>query len=173
LSGGRFVFGVGIGWLEAEFAAVGARFATRARDSVEALRTIRSLLSEERPVDGSFGFAPKPVQRPWPPIWIGGESRGALQRVAELGDAWHPGSLTPDELAPRLDELRAVCSERGRSYDELEITVRVLRAKPFLDAYVDDFATLGVSELVFDPAYEHTDVDAYLDEVRAYARLIA
>src|SRR5690606_37457413 len=89
LSGGRVSFGVGLGWLAEEFAAVGIDFATRAGRTREAVQALRALWTEEAP---SFAgryvrfdpvrFEPKPVQRPHPPILFGGESEAALRRAA-------------------------------------------------------------------------------------------
>jgi probable F420-dependent oxidoreductase len=181
LSGGRFIFGVGVGWLEPEFAALSVPIRERAARTNECLAAVRSLLAEERPshageryaFDGGFGFAPKPVQRPWPPIWVGGESRAALERVVTYGDGWHPGALTPEALAPKLELLDRICAERGRDRAEIEISLRALPAMPWEDRYLEEYAALGVGTLIFDPAYTHTDVGDYLREVEAYARFIA
>ncbi len=96
LSGGRVSFGVGLGWLEEEFTAVGIDFATRAGRGREAIRALRALWTEK--VVAFHGkyvafeavcFEPKPVQRPHPPILVGGESEAALRRAAALGDGWY------------------------------------------------------------------------------------
>jgi probable F420-dependent oxidoreductase len=180
LSGGRAVLGVGAGWLREEFDTLGVPFEERGARTREYLEALRALWSQARPtyagrhvrLDGGFGFEPKPAQRPWPPIWIGGESRAALERVVDLGDAWHPAGLTLDALAEKLGQLRELCRERGRAYEEIEIAVRVLPAKELPADYLDRLAELGVSHVVFDPAYSHTDLDAYLEEVERYAQLI-
>src|SRR3712207_6928035 len=59
-------------------------------------------------------FRPPPAQKPHPPIWVGGHTRPALRRTAELGDAWHPINRTPAELRSGRDELERLCRERGR-----------------------------------------------------------
>src|SRR5438876_3661340 len=98
LSGGRLVVGIGAGWLEAEFdAVVRPPFAARGAVADEYLKAFSALWTEEAPrCDGQwvrFGnilFEPKPVQKPHPPIWVGGESGPSLRRAARLGDAWYP-----------------------------------------------------------------------------------
>ncbi|MFQ5897300.1 MAG: LLM class F420-dependent oxidoreductase [Candidatus Methylomirabilia bacterium] len=124
LSGGRLTVGVGVGWMAEEYAALGAPFAERGAATDESLRIIRTLWTEERPKFSGARFkfpemlfAPRPVQRPSPPLWVGGNSPRALRRAAELGDGWLPiwhaptrRGFTPRALAERIAEL----GERGR-----------------------------------------------------------
>jgi probable F420-dependent oxidoreductase len=119
LSDGRLVLGVGAGWLESEFAAVGVPYRQRGRRTDEAIAMLKSLCRE----DGAE-FLPKPVQRPHPPLWIGGRSGAAVRRAARLGDAWHPSHLTVDELRRQIPDLRAECERAGRSVDEVTVTTR-------------------------------------------------
>src|SRR5207249_622460 len=81
----------------------------RGRQADEALRVFKALWTQDNPAfEGEFfrfrdvGFAPKPVQKPHPPIWVGGDSPGAFRRVATLGDGWHATSKTPAQLAEAL-----------------------------------------------------------------------
>src|SRR3954470_4653979 len=126
LSDGRLVLGVGVGWLEHEFAAVGVPFRERGRRTDEAIAVLKAVCGP----DGGE-FLPKPVQRPHPPLWIGGgrpparrpgpPRRGgaggpgpaAVRRAARAGDAWHPSHLTVDELRREIPELRAECERAG------------------------------------------------------------
>ena len=92
LSGGRAEVGVGVGWLEGEFAAAGVDFASRGRRTDEALEVCRRLWSEPTVEHhGEFfsfppvAFEPKPIQRPWPRLHVGGESPAALRRAARFG----------------------------------------------------------------------------------------
>ena len=110
LSDGRLVLGVGVGWLESEFAAVGVPYRQRGRRTDEAIAMLKALCG----ADGA-GFLPKPVQRPHPPLWIGGRSDAAVRRAARVGDAWHPSHLTVDELRRQIPQLRAECERAGRS----------------------------------------------------------
>jgi probable F420-dependent oxidoreductase len=119
LSDGRLVLGVGAGWLESEFDAVGVPYRQRGRRTDEAIAMLKSLCG----ADGG-GFLPKPVQRPHPPLWIGGRSEAALRRAARAGDAWHPSHLTVDELRRQIPALHAECERAGRPADEVAVTTR-------------------------------------------------
>jgi len=119
LSAGRLVLGVGAGWLESEFDAVGVPYRQRGRRTDEAIAMLKSLCG----ADGG-GFLPKPVQRPHPPLWIGGRSEAALRRAARAGDAWHPSHLTVDELRRQIPALHAECERAGRPADEVAVTTR-------------------------------------------------
>jgi probable F420-dependent oxidoreductase len=131
LSRGRLVLGVGVGWLEGEFTTLGVPFRQRGSRTDEALRILGALCGEDRvDFDGrhyrlqGVEFLPKPVQRPRPPVWIGGRSDAALQRAARLGDAWHPSHLTCEELRRRVPELHAACEAAGRSPGAVTVTSR-------------------------------------------------
>jgi probable F420-dependent oxidoreductase len=128
LSGGRVDFGVGVGWLAEEFAALGVPFERRGARCREYLRVMKSLWCD--PVsrfEGEFYRLPacrqypKPVQKPHPPIHFGGESEAALRRVADLGQGWYPFNRTPDELAPGARRLEELLAERGRKRSEVAV----------------------------------------------------
>jgi alkanesulfonate monooxygenase SsuD/methylene tetrahydromethanopterin reductase-like flavin-dependent oxidoreductase (luciferase family) len=72
-----------------------------------------------------LGFAPKPVQKPHPPIWVGGDSPGAFRRVVTLGDGWHATSKTPDELRGALARLRAAADAARRPFETIALSIRV------------------------------------------------
>jgi len=158
LSEGRLVLGVGAGWLESEFAAVGVPYRQRGRRTDEAIAMLKSLCGE----DGA-DFLPKPVQRPHPPLWIGGRSAAALRRAARSGDAWHPSHLTVDELRTQIPQLHAECERAGRSADEVMVTTRRKLVRTPTDderalsgdaraiaATVAELEQLGVSHLVVE-----------------------
>lgn len=128
MSGGRFMLGAGIGWLQEEFDAVGVPFERRGArfdDYVTALRKVWSGEVVEHSSDfinwTGFKSYPLPVQ-PRLPVIIGGDKGKVYQRIARLGDGWYAPTRSPQDLAPRLEELRQACAEEGRNYDELEIT---------------------------------------------------
>ena len=130
LSGGRLIFGAGIGWLREEFAALNVPFADRGARSEEYLRLIKTLWTEDHPsFRGRFyslddvGFFPKPLQQPHPPIWMGGWAEPALRRVARLADGWHSGG-PPEALAERYQLLRRFVEEAGRDPDTVVLSVR-------------------------------------------------
>jgi probable F420-dependent oxidoreductase len=131
LSNGRLICGVGVGWWKEELEILGAPFHRRGRQADEALRVFTALWSQDNPsFEGEFfrfrdlGFAPKPVQKPRPPIWVGGDSPGALRRVVTLGDGWHATSKSPAELGAGLKRLREVADSAGRRFETIELSLR-------------------------------------------------
>src|SRR3990172_6259004 len=137
LSGGRIIFGVGAGWVAAESAILGVPFAERGAMTDEYLEAMQELWTKPAPsFAGKYTqfsgltFEPKPAQKPYPPIWVGGHSRAALRRAAEFGAAWHPINRPPEELRSGQAELARVCQARGRAAPPaltLRNDVRVLR----------------------------------------------
>jgi probable F420-dependent oxidoreductase len=182
LSRGRVTVGVGVGWLRVEFEALGAPpFERRGAVSDEYLRIFKTLWTQDpASYRGEFyrfesiRCLPHPVQKPHPPIWVGGHSKAALRRVARLGDGWHPVGanpavpLRPPELRGLLDELFRLTEAEGRDPSTLTISYKApvydpapgaasgVERRPFSggqQAITDDvaaFAGLGVSELIFD-----------------------
>jgi probable F420-dependent oxidoreductase len=127
LSHGRVTVGCGVGWMDEEFKAVGAPpFAERGKVTDEYLRIFKTLWTEDDPrFEGKYArfqnisFLPKPVQKPYPPLWIGGESPAALRRVVALGDAWYPIGSNPefplDTLERYTQALSRLRDEAGRA----------------------------------------------------------
>src|SRR5690242_2125143 len=124
-SGGRFIFGVGVGWDEAEFDDLRLAFRERGRLSDDYLRAIKAAWASDVPEYRggyvSFGgatFSPRPAQRPHPPIWVGGAPGGvsapAVRRCAQLGDAWHPLALGLDDIEKGFATLRDLAAKGGR-----------------------------------------------------------
>lgn len=115
LSGGRITIGCGAGWLKEEFEAIGAPpFDARGEATNEYLAAFKELWTKDSPrFQGkhvkfdNILFAPKPVQKPHPPLWIGGESAPALRRAAKLGDGWYPIGTNPQFPLDTLDRYRA------------------------------------------------------------------
>ncbi|MCW2633569.1 MAG: Luciferase-like monooxygenase [Pseudonocardia sp.] len=131
LSGGRTRLGVGVGWNEVEFDALGENFHNRGRRIEEQIRVMRALWTE-RVVDfegrwhriPEAGINPLPVQRPIP-IWLGGQSAAVLRRVAIMGDGWFP-QIPPDEQArTALDKIHRHAAEIERDPAEIGIEPRV------------------------------------------------
>lgn len=132
LSGGRVILGAGTGWMPEEFAALKASYPDRGAVTDEYLDIFKELCTAEKPVyDGqhyqisNLGFYPKPIQKPHPPIWIGGYSNPALRRVVRVGDGWHPSNIDPTTLVEKMTILRRLCSEAGRDPDSIELSTRV------------------------------------------------
>ena len=113
LSEGRLIVGCGVGWMEEEFEAIGAPpYAERGAVGNEYLRIFKELWTSDDPsFDGEYAsfsniaFAPKPIQQPHPPLWIGGESPPALRRAGQLGDAWYPICSNPNFPVGNLEQF--------------------------------------------------------------------
>ena len=122
---GRFIFGVGVGWDEAEFVDLKLPFRERGRLSDDYIRAIKAAWASDVPEYagpyvryGGATFSPRPAQTPHPPIWVGGSpaavSGAAVRRCAELGDAWHPLALGLDEIEKGYATLRDLATRTGR-----------------------------------------------------------
>jgi len=134
LSGGRAVLGVGIGWLEEEFEALGIPFKERAARADESIRAIRSLWSESpSSFNGRFykwgpvHSNPKPVQPSGLPIIVGGQVEAAARRAASLGDGyfWIDREGDLEVLKMRVETIRDECEKIGRDPEEIEVTVGI------------------------------------------------
>ena len=134
LSKGRLIVGCGVGWMREEFEPIGAPpFDERGAVSDEYIGAFKELWTSDNPTFrgkycsfSDITFLPKPVQKPHPPIWIGGESPPAMRRAARLGDAWYPYETnlrypmqTPGEFAAYLPRLRRYAEEAGRDPSDI------------------------------------------------------
>lgn len=139
LSGGRLTLGIGAGWLKEEFEAIDApEFAARGKVTDEYVDAIIELWTNDNPrFHGNYVrfenivFSPKPVQKPHPPIWVGGESGPALRRTARIGDAWYPIGTNPanplDSLArfkSNVARLRKLTQAAGRDPQKMGLAFR-------------------------------------------------
>ena len=143
ISGGRLILGVGSGWMKEEFGLLGAPFEDRGRATDEYIEAFKELWTKDRPAYSgrhvNFAdviFAPKPVQKPHPPIWVGGESPAALRRTIKLGDCWYPGNNsqtkpldTPARLGAAIAHLHGKAEAAGR--DPASVDVCLLIQNPF------------------------------------------
>ena len=194
LSGGRLVVGVGVGWMREEFEALGLPpFEERGAVTDEYIRAFKVLWTEDAPhFEGKYisfddiTFLPKPVQKPHPPIWVGGESRPALRRTAELADGWYPlGSNptfpmgTPDELKAGLDRLAQYAQRFDRDPKTIETIYRTHQFELTKDAggadrlpFVGDadqiagdirrYQDMGVTTMIWDFLRQTDDLDQML-----------
>ncbi|HSS12082.1 MAG TPA: LLM class F420-dependent oxidoreductase [Acidimicrobiales bacterium] len=178
LSEGRLIFGIGVGYLEPEFRAIGANYAERGAVTDEYLDAITRLWYAEHPeYHGRFAdFAgvdahPRPVQQPVPLV-IGGHTPAAYRRAVTQGHGWYGFALTPESTAACLAGLREAASrvERPPALGELEITVTP-RGRLTADTAAA-FAELGVQRLVTMPRATPESVSATIEEsVEAIAGL--
>ena len=164
LSNGRLICGVGVGWWKEELEILGVPFNRRGRQADEILKVFTTLWSDTHPsFEGVFfrfrdiGFAPKPVQKPRPPIWVGGDSPGAFRRVVTLGDGWHATSKTPAEFSEALTRLRAAADKADRAFDTIELSLRYTLRDDLLakgtQAVVDtlvEYKGLGLSHILLE-----------------------
>jgi probable F420-dependent oxidoreductase len=157
LSGGRVIAGVGVGGLEAEHELLDqVPFAERGAYGDEFLEVMQTLWEQDEPVhtgkyfrvEGAL-FAPKPLQRPLP-VFVGGNGRPALRRVARFAQGWHPLGLSPDKLTARLAALEAELAAVGRSRADCELSLRWdIRADADPRPQLERYAELGVEEIVW------------------------
>ena len=163
LSNGRLIVGVGVGWWEEELTILGVPYKQRGRHADEILKIFKTLWTEDHPAfEGEFfrfddvGFQPKPVQKPYPPIWVGGNSPGAFRRVVEHGNGWHATFLSPEQLHASLQQLRAAADAAKRPFDTIEVSMRVGTKGPIPDsrqALVDllgAYKRAGLTHVVMD-----------------------
>ncbi len=155
LSGGRVDFGVGIGWLREEFEALGVPFEHRGRRCREYLDAMKRLWTDDvSAYEGTYvrfsplRFYPKPIQKPHPPICFGGESKSALERVADLGQGWFGFDIAADEAAVQVRRLEATLAGRGRSRADISVKMSPY-LKPGADADgLRKYADAGVDEVI-------------------------
>jgi len=202
LSKGRVTLGVGVGWMREEFEALGApEFDRRGAVTDEYISIFKTLWTQS-PASFSGRFyrfdalhsRPQPVQKPHPPIWVGGHSKAALRRAARLGDGWHPVGanaavpLPPSELKLLLDELYRLTEAEGRDPKSLTISYKAPvydvgqrqlpggGRRPFsgspaqLAEDIAAFARLGVSEIVFD--FRSESLAESLERMESFAPVI-
>jgi probable F420-dependent oxidoreductase len=173
LSGGRFEFGIGASWLEEEWDATQLEFATRGRRVDEAVAVCKKLWTDEtishRGEFFSFDdvvFEPKPVQKPWPPILVGGESRAALRRAAALGDGWIGMGHTFETGADQIAALRDLLAAHGRDPSTFQM---VLGGPVASRDDVRRWEDIGVTRMIVSPWRRSPEA---LDGLRAFAALV-
>ncbi len=200
LSKGRVVVGVGVGWMREEFEALGIPpFEERGLVTDEYLNIFKEVWTQDNPsYQGTYcqfeplDFLPKPIQKPHPPIWVGGESRRALRRTARLANGWYPIAANPqfplaapDQLKSGLERLATFAEAEGRSVSEFDIVYRVhdyqLRQdagherRPFdgtaadIAADIRQFEALGVTHLVIDFTGRSQSLRDVLAHMEAFA----
>ena len=188
LSGGRALTTVGVGWLKEEYDALGVPFAKRGRMADEYLAAMLELWHSDSPsFDGEFvsfhdvAFGPKPIHKPHPPIWIGGDADAVLRRAARFADGWSPWLTPPDQLPARMDFLRSQPGFDDRpfslAYSTMALSIGAEHAvtndpnaqfgqsaQQVIDT-CGTLAGLGVTVTSVTPP-PLTDLDAYLDHLR-------
>ncbi|HUN39795.1 MAG TPA: LLM class F420-dependent oxidoreductase [Acetobacteraceae bacterium] len=198
LSGGRITLGVGVGWLKEEFEALRSPdFNKRGAVTDEWIAIFKRLWTQSpASFDGAFySFSnicaePLPLQKPHPPIWVGGHSRAALRRTARHGDGWHPvgaiaaSPLPPQEMRQHLETLKRLTEVEGRDFSALTISYKAPlydRAIPDRDgsrrsfsgsaeeiaADIRAFGGIGVHELILD--FRGTSIAESVERLQRFA----
>lgn len=155
LSGGRFDLGVGVGWLEEEFAAVQVPWARRGDRTREYLKAMKILWTEEESeFKGEFcsfpkvRMYPKPVQKPYPPIVFGGESTPALKRVAEIGDGWFGVNVTPEEAREKIGRIKQYAQAAGRGNVKFSFAISPGIGSPIEMDAIKRYRDAGVDQVI-------------------------
>jgi probable F420-dependent oxidoreductase len=153
LSGGRFLFGIGGGWNAEEMEDHGTEFRTRWRVLRERVLAMKKIWTEDEPAfAGEFvrfpalWSWPKPVQRPHPPVLLGGHGRRALERVVEYCDGWLPISVRAGDLTAGIAELRRLAVEKGRDPETISVSVY---GAPMDASALATLQTAGVARAIF------------------------
>jgi probable F420-dependent oxidoreductase len=194
LSGGRVIVGVGAGHVEAEFGALGIDYADRGRLLDDAIDVMAAALTDEFPdidtptwrVHG-VGVAPRPVQQPRPPIWIGGSSKPALRRAAERGDGWLPQGTPRDQMSDAIafvHEHRAACGRTdpisiGAITEFFYVGEPTFDTGPWCTAgpagkiaeSLHGFRAMGVDHV--QVRFKARDVDEIVDQITAFGAEVA
>jgi len=165
-SGGRFLFGIGTGWLREETELMGGDFVHRWTQTREAIEVMKALwTNDEAEYHGQyFNFPlvrsyPKPAQKPHPPIIIGGHAKNVLRRVVAHADGWLPNRITPAEVETSRGQLDAMAKQAGR--DPRSITISVYGQPPDRTV-VQSFLNAGADRVVVRP--EHVETEAAMGE---------
>ena len=160
-SGGRFLFGIGTGWLKEETEMMGGDFEHRWTQTREAIEVMKELWTkEEAEYHGRyFDFPlvrsyPKPAQKPYPPIILGGMAKNVLRRVVTHADGWLPNRVTPTEVEESRKKLDAMAAEAGR--DPKSITISVYGQLPERDI-VHSLLNAGADRVVVRPDHVETE----------------
>ncbi len=199
LSGGRLIVGTAIGWMEGEFAALGIPIKERASRADEALELFRALWTQEYPEVQTKRYrlahvkaSPMPLQKPRPPILVGGSSEGAFRRVARLGDGWHASSTDPEAFRRGTEAVLRFWKEAGRQGTPIwtlrvplliegvhraAVDMSLLRGRYVIEGSVAKvletlrgFRSLGCSHVALEVSY--TTFPAILDTIDILAREI-
>jgi probable F420-dependent oxidoreductase len=174
LSGGRFLFGVGVGWNVEEMENHGTNPKTRRtlmRERIEAMKAIWT--QEQAQYHGRFvnfdpiWSYPKPVQKPYPPILMGGQGTKALQGVVEYCDGWMPIPARAKDLGPKVAELRRQYEQAGRDPKALSISIFWGRADK--DS-IEQYEMAGAERVIFLLPPE--SADKVMPKIDEYAKLI-
>jgi probable F420-dependent oxidoreductase len=174
-SGGRFLFGIGAGWLREETEIMGGDFDhrwTQTRESVLAMKALWTKAEAE--FQGRYyrfppvRSYPKPAQHPHPPVLLGGSARNVLQRVVAWGDGWLPNRATPEQIRESRAALDRLARDAGRDPSALTIS---LYGQPADRDLIRRFEDAGATRVIVRPATVQTDGEM-ADELQRIAETV-
>lgn len=173
LSGGRFLFGLGGGWNREEAENHGTEWDTRFKRLEEQMQAMKAIWTDdEAEYHGKYvdfdpiWSWPKPVQRPHPPLFLGGETIHTLRRVVKYADGWLPRAGWPEQVLEGVPKLRKIAEEAGRDPSSISISIFALPPDPDL---VSRFKDAGVDRVIFFFAPENADATRKkMDECKAF-----
>ena len=195
VSGGRLTLGVGVGHISEEFQALGIEMRQRGSLTDECIAIMKELWTSPHPTYHSrrwnfsdLRFSPKPLQKPHIPLWVGGDSPGAIRRAATLGDGWHPTSISPEEFSLGKRQIDELSATSRRDPESIVMSMRVdveVQPRPSgtraadqtsllgdnpgrMAATIEAFQTAGVEHMVF--ALNSGDVPAITSLMERIAR---
>ena len=205
LSRGRLVVGVGTGWMREEFEALGVQpFDERGAVTDDYIQAMKELWTSSSPsYNGRYcsfkdiSFLPKPLQKPHPPLWVGGESKRAIRRAARFCDGWCPIDVnpqfplnSPERLSIAMEELRLYADEAERSADDIEVIYRTHRLELSATATnssnrqqfsgdsnqiagdISRYRDIGVNNLMVDLARVATNLEDMLCKMEDFAEKV-
>jgi probable F420-dependent oxidoreductase len=182
LSGGRVRLGIGLGWNEVEYAALGENFHNRGRRIEEQIEVMRELWT--KPLvnfNGRWhhipdaGLKPLPVQRPIP-VWMGGTAENALRRIARISDGWMSNFRNPDDARPAIQLLRRMLEEAGRDPSAFPIEARLAYGDGSASAWhaqIRKWQDLGATHFSLNTMGHGFDTPAgHLAAIRKFAQAV-
>jgi len=184
LSDGRFIFGIGVGWMREEFEAIGVPPSERGARTDEHLEALKVLWTQDpASFHGRFTrfddivLATTPRTEGGPPIWVGGNTDAGLRRSLRLGSGWHGFEVFPDEIADVKDRLARLGEEVGRDPSELALSVARGLMPPGREeqSFIPDRRMLGASaDAIVDELgrYERAGVEMVLIQISLLAPLV-
>jgi probable F420-dependent oxidoreductase len=162
-SGGRFLFGIGAGWLKEETEIMGGDFAHRWTQTRESILAMKELWTKpEAEFHGKYydfppvKSNPKPKQKPHPPVLLGGAATNVLQRVVAWGDGWLPNRITPEQVRESRVTLDRLAKDAGR--DPSKLTISVFGQPPDRDL-IRRYLDAGATRVIVRPESVKTDAE--------------
>jgi len=162
-SGGRFMFGIGTGWLKEETELMGGNFARRWTQTREALDVMKGCWTQEiSEYHGEFfdfppiRSFPKPMQKPYPPILVGGMAPKVLERIVANADGWLPNRITPQELEVKRRELDYLATAAGRDPKSIGITIY---GQAIDKQLIQDLHNAGAERVIIRPDWVESDAE--------------